>query len=171
MMYCGRILHRSFLRTQVTFCRSRERARLLSFPSRRFYANVPSDLKYTTTHEWIRLEKGNTVGIIGITDHAQSSLGDIVFVELPSVGTSVKQGKAIGAVESVKAASEIYAPISGQVIEVNSDLKTDPSLLNKSPYEKGWITKVQVGADAKKELDKLLDSKQYSELLAKETTH
>lgn len=101
---------------------------------------VPEDLRYTKEHEWVGLR--DDVAVIGITDHAQSELGDITFVELPSAGQKVKKGESIGTVESVKAASDIYAPVSGTVSEVNESLEDSPEDMNASPYEKGWICKL-----------------------------
>lgn len=100
---------------------------------------VPEDLRYTKEHEWVGMR--DDAAVIGITDHAQSELGDITFVELPSTGQKVKKGESIGTVESVKAASDIYAPVSGTVSEVNEELENSPETLNESPYDKGWICK------------------------------
>jgi len=116
--------------------------------------------KYTAEHESVTFDDSTGVGIISITDHAQSSLGDVVFVELPSVGTKVTQGDQIGAVESVKAASDIYAPISGTVEEVNEILASEPGLLNKSPEDKGWLVKVKLSDP--KEMDKLMTLEDYT---------
>jgi glycine cleavage system H protein len=122
---------------------------------------VPKDLKYTKEHEWARIE-GDTA-VFGITDHAQSSLGDITFVEVPSNGKNVTQGKPYSTVESVKAASDIYAPLSGSITEVNESLKTHPEVVNESPYEKGWICRVSLSASS--EADKLMDAAAYEEYL------
>lgn len=110
--------------------------------------NIPSDLRYASSHEWLRLE-GDTA-TVGITDHAQEELTDVVFVELPAVGRTLDAGDPTAVVESVKAASDIYAPISGEVIEVNPEVEADPSLVNTDPYGKGWIFKLRVknAADA-----------------------
>ena len=102
---------------------------------------VPEDLKYAETHEWVRIDK--TVGTIGITDHAQAELTDIVFVELPKVGAKVTAKQQAAVVESVKAASDIYSPVSGEVTEVNSELENNPALVNTAPYAEGWLFKVQ----------------------------
>jgi glycine cleavage system H protein len=104
--------------------------------------SVPEDLKYAETHEWVRIDK--TVGTIGITDHAQAELTDIVFVELPKVGAKVTAKQQAAVVESVKAASDIYSPVSGEVTEVNSELENNPALVNTAPYAEGWLFKVQL---------------------------
>jgi glycine cleavage system H protein len=108
---------------------------------------VPEDLKYAETHEWVRIDK--TIGTVGITDHAQAELTDIVFVELPKVGAKVTAKQQAAVVESVKAASDIYSPVSGEVTEVNSQLESNPALVNTAPYAEGWLFKVQLeeGAD------------------------
>ena len=103
-------------------------------------------VKYTEDHEWIRVEGG--IGTVGITDHAQEQLGDIVFVELPEVGRSLAKGDESGVVESVKAASEIYAPVSGEIVEVNAELENNPGLLNEDPYGAGWLVKIRVSDPA-----------------------
>jgi glycine cleavage system H protein len=108
--------------------------------------NIPSELRYASSHEWLRLE-GDTA-TIGITDHAQEELTDVVFVELPSVGRAVDAGDPTAVVESVKAASDIYAPVGGEVIEVNPEVEADPSLVNTDPYGKGWIFKLRVKSAA-----------------------
>lgn len=104
--------------------------------------NYPSELKYTKTHEWVRLE-GDVV-VVGITDFAQDALGDVVFVDLPQTGKAVEAGSAVAVVESVKTASDIYAPLSGEIIEVNSALSDKPELINQSPYAEGWLFKMKV---------------------------
>jgi glycine cleavage system H protein len=103
---------------------------------------VPEDLKYAETHEWVRIDK--TIGTVGITDHAQAELTDIVFVELPKVGAKVTAKEQAAVVESVKAASDIYSPVSGEVTEVNSELESNPALVNTAPYAEGWLFKVQL---------------------------
>jgi len=125
--------------------------------------NVPDDLKYADSHEWIRVE--GDVGTVGITDHAQAELTDIVFAEPPKVGVEVVGKCAAAVVESVKAASDIYAPVSGKVIESNSALADNPALLNTDPYGDGWIFKIQI-TDAS-ELSALKDAAAYRELIAK----
>jgi glycine cleavage system H protein len=120
-------------------------------------ANVPGDLKYAKSHEWIRVT-GDTAAV-GISDHAQNELTDVVFVELPAVGRKVKAGESCAVVESVKTASDIYAPVSGEVIEVNTQLTPHPDLVNRSPYGDGWFFKLKVSDPA--ELDRLLTPENY----------
>jgi len=123
---------------------------------------VPENLYYTKEHEWLKVE-GDTA-IMGITDYAQKSLHEIVFVDLPEVGRKVKQMESIGTVESVKAVSEIYTPISGEIIEVNTELNEKPELVNQDPYGKGWIAKIQP-ENLEKELKNLMTPQQYKEHL------
>ena len=104
-------------------------------------SNIPSDLKYVASHEWLRLEADGTI-TVGITDHAQDALGDVVFVELPEVGAVVEADQEIAVIESVKAASDVYAPISGEIVEINEELVDNPELANEDPYGKGWFFKV-----------------------------
>lgn len=118
----------------------------------------PADLKYTKDHEWIRLE-GDT-GIVGITDYAQKQLGDVVYVELPEVGTIVTAGESFGTIESVKAVSELFAPVSGEVVEVNATLRDKPEAVNQQPHDT-WMVKIRVAGDA----TGLIDAAQYSELV------
>jgi glycine cleavage system H protein len=125
--------------------------------------NFPENLKYTKDHEWLRINGAE--GTVGITDYAQSELGDIVFVELKPVGTKVKQGERFGTVEAVKAVSDLYSPVSGEIIERNPSLDKTPELVNKEPYEGGWMVKIKI-ADAN-ELNSLLDAKKYRELIGK----
>ncbi len=106
-------------------------------------SEVPSDLKYTRDHEWLRAEDDATV-TVGITDHAQAQLGDLVFVETPEVGTSVGAGEAVAVTESVKAASDVYAPLAGEIVEANEELADTPELINNDPYGEGWIYKLRV---------------------------
>jgi len=115
--------------------------------------------KYTKEHELVNLDDSTGVGIISITDHAQSVLGDVVFVELPKIGTRVAQGEQIGAVESVKAASDIYAPVSGTIEEINERLSGQPGLLNKSAEDEGWLCKIKISNLS--EMDKLMDLEAY----------
>lgn len=117
----------------------------------------PEEFKYTEEHEWIQVEED--VVTVGITDFAQDALGDIVFVELPEVGFQVEAGKTFGVVESVKAVSDIYAPVTGEVVEVNEELPDTPELVNSSPYEDAWMLKIKL-ADLT-ELDGLLDAEAY----------
>jgi glycine cleavage system H protein len=120
-------------------------------------SNVPSDLKYAKSHEWVRLN--NDIGTVGITDHAQHELTDIVFVELPAVGRKVKAGEACAVVESVKTASDIYSPVSGEITEVNSAVVDNPGLVNTEPHSGGWFYKIKLGNPA--ELDSLLSPGDY----------
>ena len=120
-----------------------------------------SEFKFTKSHEWISIE-GDTA-TTGITDYAQSQLGDIVFIELPKVGERIKQSSQIGTIESTKAASELYASISGEVVQVNSDLVKSPQWINESPFDKGWIAKVKIENQA--ELDNLMDENVYKEFV------
>ncbi|EDR15016.1 uncharacterized protein LACBIDRAFT_300719 [Laccaria bicolor S238N-H82] len=115
--------------------------------------------RYTIEHEAVTFDDSTGIGTVSITDHAQSSLGDVVFVELPALGTEVKQGDQIGAVESVKAASDIYAPVSGTIEEINETLSSEPGLLNKSPEDKGWLCKIKLHDPS--EVDKLLTEEKY----------
>lgn len=124
-------------------------------------SDIPSDLQYRETHEWVRVEDDGSV-FIGITDHAQAALGDMVFVELPEPGMSYAQGDACAVVESVKAASDIYMPVSGEVIENNSALEDDPGLVNKDPYGDGWLFSISPSKPS--ELDSLLDATAYAGL-------
>ncbi|MFM1897585.1 MAG: glycine cleavage system protein GcvH [Pseudomonadota bacterium] len=124
-------------------------------------SKIPDDLKYAKSHEWVRLEDDGTV-TIGITDHAQSALGDIVFVELPEAGAQVAARDEVAVVESVKAASDIYAPLSGEIIAVNRLLMDTPETVNSSPYENGWFFKLQPSDPA--ELDEMLDAAAYREI-------
>jgi glycine cleavage system H protein len=122
-------------------------------------SEVPSDLKYTTSHEWVRVEDDGTV-TVGITDHAQELLGDVVYVELPEIDSEVACEDEIAVVESVKAASDIYAPISGTVIAVNEDLDSAPETINSASYDEGWIFKMQPSDLS--EMDNLIDAESYS---------
>lgn len=120
-------------------------------------SNIPSDLKYTKSHEWVRVA-GNTA-TIGISDHAQQELTDIVFVELPESGRQVKAGEACAVVESVKTASDIYAPVSGEILETNKSVADEPALANSEPYDKGWFFKIKLSNPD--ELKSLLSAQQY----------
>ncbi len=122
-------------------------------------SNIPSELKYATSHEWVRNEGDGTV-TVGITEHAQDLLGDMVFVELPDVDDEISTGDDVAVAESVKAASDIYAPISGTVIEVNEDLEDSPELVNSDAFGDGWLFKVKV--DDASELENLLDAEGYA---------
>ena len=128
-------------------------------------SDIPSELKYSKEHEWVRVDDdGNAV--VGITDHAQELLGDMVYVELPEVGTAIAIEDETGVVESVKAASDVYAPISGEIIEVNEDLVDEPESINTDPYDAGWLYKVSMVNES--DLDELLTADEYAELIADE---
>ncbi|XP_044469222.1 glycine cleavage system H protein 2, mitochondrial-like isoform X1 [Mangifera indica] len=132
----------------------------------RGFSSIIKDLRYADSHEWVKVD-GNSA-TIGITDHAQDHLGDVVYVELPEVGTSVSQGGSFGAVESVKATSDVNSPVSGKVVEVNEELSNSPALVNSSPYDIGWIIKVEMN-DAS-ELKSLMDADQYSKFCEEENS-
>jgi len=119
--------------------------------------DIPEDLSYTSEHEWIAIE--DEIATVGITDYAQGELGDIVFVELPNKGDQTTQMEPFGTIEAVKAVSELFAPLSGEVVEVNSELEEKPELINDDPYGEGWIIKVKISDDA--ELEKLLSPEEY----------
>lgn len=122
--------------------------------------NVPEHLKYSPDHEWVEIS--GDIATVGITDHAQAELSDVVFVDLPDVGSTVASGDAVAVVESVKAASDIYTPLSGEIVEVNEELNADPALVNADPYGAGWIYKIRV--DDPSELDELMTSSDYEDL-------
>jgi glycine cleavage system H protein len=126
-------------------------------------ANVIDGVKYTKEHEWIKIE--GDVAVEGITDYAQSELSDIVMVELPSIGRKAKAGDAIGTIEAVKAVTDIYAGLGGEVIEVNGNVASDPALVNKDPYGEGWLYKLKI--EDTKEVENLLSPEQYKELIEK----
>ncbi len=123
---------------------------------------VPQDLQFTKSHEWVRVESG--VATVGITDHAQDELGDVVFVELPEQGATLAAGDSFGAVESVKAVSDLYAPVGGEVVEVNGTLEDSPEKINEDPYGEGWILKLQISTEAD-----LLSAADYEKLLEEES--
>jgi glycine cleavage system H protein len=125
---------------------------------------APPGLKYSKEHEWVATEE--SVATIGITDHAQEQLGEIVYIELPSVGEKVSKDDPFGVVESVKAVSDIYAPVSGTVVEVNEDLPESPEVVNEDPYGDGWLIKVKVSDPA--DFEDLMDNDEYTELVARE---
>ena len=125
---------------------------------------IPPGLKYSKEHEWVATE--GAVATIGITDHAQDQLGEIVYVELPSVGDKISKDDPFGVVESVKAVSDIYAPVSGTVIEINEDLPESPEIVNEDPYGDGWLVKVRISDQD--DLDDLLDNEEYQQLVSKE---
>jgi glycine cleavage system H protein len=122
----------------------------------------PADLKYTKEHEWVRVE--NDIGTVGITDYAQDQLGDIVFVELPDPGKAVKQMEKFGEIESVKAVSELYSPVTGEVVEANPALADRPELVNDSPYGEGWMLRVRLSDPG--EIEKLLSAQEYDDFIA-----
>ncbi len=124
----------------------------------------PPDLKYTKEHEWVRME--GDIGTVGITDYAQDQLGDIVFVDLPSTGTTVSQMQKFGEIESVKAVSELFSPVSGEVSEVNTTLVDQPELVNDSPYGEGWMLRIRLSEPS--EIDQLLPAQEYDEFTAQE---
>ncbi|HEX8474701.1 MAG TPA: glycine cleavage system protein GcvH [Pyrinomonadaceae bacterium] len=128
-------------------------------------SNVPENLQYSKDHEWIRVE-GDT-GTVGITDHAQHALGDVVYVELPKVGENFAAHEAFGSVESVKAVSELFTPVSGEVVEVNETLQDEPEKVNTDPYESAWMIRIRV--KDRGELDSLLSAAEYEDFLSTET--
>lgn len=125
-------------------------------------SSIPTDLKYLESHEWARAEADGTV-TVGISDHAQSALGDLVFVEVPDVGRSLTKGAAAAVVESVKAASDVYSPVSGEVVATNNALNGSPELVNQDPYGQGWLFKVKPSNPA--ELSQLLDAAAYGKVV------
>ena len=125
-------------------------------------ANVPQELKYTEDHEWVKVEGENAT--FGITDYAQGELGDVVFLELPDVGDEVKQREAFGSIEAVKTVADLFAPVSGTVVEVNSALEDAPETINQDPYGEGWLIKVKLTDTA--ELDGLMDAEAYGQSIA-----
>ncbi len=124
--------------------------------------NVPDDLKYTKGHEWIRLE--GDVAYVGITDYAQGELGDIVFVEIETVGETLDKGESFGTIEAVKTVSDVYMPVSGEVLEVNPVLENTPEVVNKDPYGEGWMIKIRVKDPS--ELDELMDAEAYRNMIS-----
>ena len=124
---------------------------------------TPSDLKFLDSHEWVKVDD-NTV-IVGISNHAQNELGEVVFVELPAIGDEFVSGDEAAVVESVKAASEVYTPLSGEVIEVNEALEENPELVNTSPYEEGWFFKLKVSDENLGSIDSLMTAEEYSSML------
>lgn len=124
-------------------------------------SKIPEELKYTKDHEWVKVV--GDVAIVGITDYAQSELGDIVYVELPEVGRKVEKGETVATIEAVKTAADVYAPVSGEVVEVNSALEEHAELINKDPYGEGWIVKIKISNP--EELEQLLSAQEYKELI------
>ncbi|XP_044484512.1 glycine cleavage system H protein, mitochondrial-like [Mangifera indica] len=139
----------------------------VAFSLFRCFSSVLDGLKYASSHEWVKHE--GSVATIGITDHAQDHLGEVVFVDLPEHGVAVRQGGSFGAVESVKATSDINSPISGEIVEVNSKLSESPGLINSSPYEEGWMIKVKPSSPS--ELDSLMGPKEYTKFCEEENAH
>ena len=127
-------------------------------------STIPSELKYTATHEWIEREEEDLI-IIGITDYAQHALGDIVFVELPEVGTKLDAGKECGVIESVKAASDLYSPLTGEVVVINEAVVSHPELINQSPYHDGWL--IKIAPENMDEWIELMDADEYTESIEK----
>jgi len=127
--------------------------------------NIPHELKYTSSHEWVREESDGTL-TIGITDHAQGLLGDMVFIELPGEGDELEQGQECGVVESVKAASDFYSPVDGEVVAVNEELEDSPEIVNSEPYHEGWLLKIKPSEET--DLSELLDADAYAELVESE---
>ena len=125
---------------------------------------IPPDLRYTKEHEWVRMDDG--IGTVGITDYAQDQLGDVVYVDLPAPGKQISQLAVFGEIESVKAVSELYAPVSGEVVESNGALADKPELINEAPYGEGWLMKLRLADES--EVEKLLTSEQYSDYIEQE---
>ncbi len=123
----------------------------------------PENLRYTKDHEWVRVD--GAVGWIGITDFAQGELGDVVFIELPKIGSKLEQGKSFGTIEAVKAVSDLYAPLSGEVLEINKEVQDSPEVVNKEPYERGWMVKIKMENTA--EQGQLLDVTAYKKVVGK----
>jgi len=126
--------------------------------------SVPKDYKYTETHEWVRIEEDNVV-TVGITDYAQEKIGDIVSVELPKIGDEVEAGETMGMIDSQKASAEVYAPVSGIVVEVNEILESDPGIINSDPYEEGWLVRIEI--EDIEQLDNLMSAEDYEEHVAR----
>jgi glycine cleavage system H protein len=122
---------------------------------------IPADLKYTQDHEWLRVENG--VAVVGVTDFAQGELGDIVFVEIETKGEELERGETFGTVEAVKTVSDLFMPVAGQVIEVNSALADEPELVNKDPYGKGWMIKIEMSDE--KQVDELISPEDYQKMI------
>ena len=128
-------------------------------------SNIPTELRYAKSHEWVRIEEDGSL-VVGISDHTQDQLGDVVYVELPEIGQVLSVGDEAGVVESVKAASDVYSPVSGEVIEINPLLEDDPEMINTQPYEDGWFYKLQPSDSV--ELDDLMNSDSYCEFINSE---
>jgi glycine cleavage system H protein len=123
--------------------------------------NIPGNLHYTNDHEWIKLDGNN--GIVGITDYAQGELGDIVFIEIETIGEHLEKGQAFGTIEAVKTVSDLYMPVSGKVVDLNPTINDSPDLVNKDPYGKGWL--IQIEVDNPKQVNELLDAAAYEKLI------
>ena len=123
--------------------------------------NIPKDLRYTREHEWVRVKGGEAE--VGITDFAQGELGDVTYVELPALGTQVAQMKTVGTIDAVKTVGDLFSPLSGEVLAVNTDLKGNPALVNQSPYEKGWMIHIRIAKPS--EIDALLTAEAYEQAL------
>jgi glycine cleavage system H protein len=128
-------------------------------------SDIPAELKYSKDHEWVRVE-GDNIATVGITEHAQELLGDMVYVELPDVGATLSAGDEAGVAESVKAASDVFTPVSGEVVEVNEALEDAPETVNQDPYNDGWMFRIRMSDPS--ELDDLLSAEEYAELIASE---
>ena len=124
--------------------------------------NIPDDLRYTKDHEWVRIE--DDIAVVGITDYAQGELGDVIFVEFPNVGDTIDQGKAFGTLEAVKTVADLFMPLSGEIVAVNSDLEDAPEKVNNDPYGEGWMVKVKLSNPG--EGDRLLDAAAYEDLVS-----
>ena len=124
--------------------------------------NIPAELKYTKDHEWVKIE--GTTAIVGITDFAQGELGDIVYVDVDTLDENVDEGEVFGSVEAVKTVSDLFMPLSGEVIELNEELEDDPELVNSDPYGKGWMIKLEISDES--QIDNLLDAEAYKNLIA-----
>lgn len=124
--------------------------------------NIPDDLKYTKDHEWVRVE--GDIATVGITDYAQNELGDIVYIDVNTVGEELEQEETFGSIEAVKTVSDLFMPVSGKVEEFNEELESNPEIVNKQPYTEGWIVKIKVSDTS--ELDKLIDADSYRELIS-----
>ncbi|MDX1662087.1 MAG: glycine cleavage system protein GcvH [Gemmatimonadota bacterium] len=122
-------------------------------------ADVPEDLRYSEDHEWIRYDEDSSIATIGITEYAQGELGDIVFLEFPATGTTVERQDTAGTIEAVKAVAELYAPVSGEIVEVNESLEDEPEIVNEDPYGDGWMVRIEVSDPS--ELDDLMDAAGY----------
>ena len=133
-------------------------------------SEIPTELKYLSSHEWARVENNGDLVVVGITDHAQESLGEVVYVETPEIGSMVKAGEQAGVIESVKAASDINSPVSGEVTAINTGLEDDPETVNQDPYNGGWLFKVkpEKSLQLEKELEEALDSKAYAKQIEDE---